>query len=217
MFCENCGTQIPDQSAFCPNCGTPVTQKAPEASAPMQPAAPQQTAPVYQKAAPAYSTLPVQEQETVVQKQTVYTRKLPIFIIVLLTLGFSIVGFSGGFGGATLALALSTIPGIVLMVLIYRLDRIEPERIGLLVKLFIGGGTVGIIVAVAVSLLFQVFLGYIFEPGTFLYVLIDAFLVTALVEESSKFLVLKKITWKHPAFNYRFDGVVYSTTVAIGF
>ena len=223
MFCESCGTQITEQMSFCPNCGAAVNQKAPEASAPEQPAASKQAAPVYQKAAPVYTAPPIQgqgavrEQQAIVQKQTVYTRKLPIVVIILLTLGFSIVGVCGGFGGATIALAMSTIPGIVLMILIYRLDRIEPEPVGLLVKLFLCGGTISIVLAVAVSMLLQVFLGYILEPGTFLYVLIDAFFVTALVEESSKYIVLKKITWKNPAFNYRFDGVIYSTTVAIGF
>ena len=26
MFCHNCGTKLPDGSAFCPNCGTPVSE-----------------------------------------------------------------------------------------------------------------------------------------------------------------------------------------------
>lgn len=29
MFCSNCGTQIPDGSAFCPNCGTKIGGSAP--------------------------------------------------------------------------------------------------------------------------------------------------------------------------------------------
>lgn len=31
MFCENCGTKIPDDSVFCPNCGTPVREDEPPA------------------------------------------------------------------------------------------------------------------------------------------------------------------------------------------
>lgn len=36
MFCENCGKQLPDDSAFCDNCGTQITPVAPVA--PVQPA-----------------------------------------------------------------------------------------------------------------------------------------------------------------------------------
>ncbi len=28
MFCEKCGSQIPEGSAFCPNCGNPVKPAA---------------------------------------------------------------------------------------------------------------------------------------------------------------------------------------------
>lgn len=52
MFCQKCGTQIADDSAFCPACGTPV-----QSAAPVQPAAPvveQPVAPaVEQSVAPA--------------------------------------------------------------------------------------------------------------------------------------------------------------------
>ncbi|MCQ2449517.1 MAG: zinc ribbon domain-containing protein [Clostridia bacterium] len=51
MFCQKCGTQIADDSAFCPACGTPV-----QSAAPVQPAAPvveQPVAPVVEQPAAA--------------------------------------------------------------------------------------------------------------------------------------------------------------------
>ena len=41
MFCENCGTDIPEGGVFCPNCGARQSDKAPQAQpsqAPQQPA-----------------------------------------------------------------------------------------------------------------------------------------------------------------------------------
>ena len=48
MFCSNCGTQIPDGSAFCPNCGTNLGGGAP-APQPVMAAPQQRPAPIYQK------------------------------------------------------------------------------------------------------------------------------------------------------------------------
>ena len=37
MFCESCGSQVPDGQAFCSNCGTPIAQPAQPAPQPAQP------------------------------------------------------------------------------------------------------------------------------------------------------------------------------------
>ena len=56
IYCPNCGTSLPDDSAFCENCGTPINQAQPatydvpsyEYEAPAyQPAAPAASAPVW--------------------------------------------------------------------------------------------------------------------------------------------------------------------------
>ena len=38
MFCESCGSFIPDGQSFCSNCGTPVTNQAPAQEAAPAPA-----------------------------------------------------------------------------------------------------------------------------------------------------------------------------------
>ena len=41
--------------------------------------------------------------------------------------------------------------------------------------------------------------------------------MAALCEEVGKFYFLNRQTWKHPAFDYQFDGIVYGVTVSLGF
>ena len=69
MFCENCGSQIPDGSAICPNCGaavrvSPTTGEAvpvqPIEAVPVQPVYQQPVQPVYQQ--PAYQATPIYQQ-----------------------------------------------------------------------------------------------------------------------------------------------------------
>ena len=55
------------------------------------------------------------------------------------------------------------------------------------------------------------------EPGTVAFVVLLAFVVVAMAEEGTKFWLLKRVTWNNPNFNYRFDGVIYGLTAAVGF
>ena len=41
--------------------------------------------------------------------------------------------------------------------------------------------------------------------------------IVALAEESSKYIFLKRNTWKNPEFNCQYDGVVYAVFVSLGF
>ena len=64
---------------------------------------------------------------------------------------------------------------------------------------------------------FQTVLDLLVDPGSPAYTILLAFLVVAVVEEGTKFWMLKRRTWNHPAFNYRFDGIVYAVFVSLGF
>ncbi|WP_051656412.1 PrsW family glutamic-type intramembrane protease [Butyrivibrio sp. AE3004] len=155
--------------------------------------------------------------ESIVQKETFYVKKLPMVMIVLLTLGLLLTSFTMGAGSMVFAMGISCIQGIVLIFLIYRLDRIEPEPVSLLVKLFLLGALLLPIAAMIIESVFEIAVNVVSSEGTILHSILDAFFVAAFTEEICKYAVLKKLTWRHPAFNFRFDGVVYSTTVAIGF
>ena len=56
MFCPNCGTQVPDGSAFCANCGAQLAQRAQTAAPPVPP---QQAAPVKRRIRPLYILIAV--------------------------------------------------------------------------------------------------------------------------------------------------------------
>ena len=225
MNCPKCGTPLKDGDKFCSNCGTPAIIQ-------------QQT---YEKKESNIDEIPKHETSYSDQRQTYPTRnsnigetpgiqtsgmvqqppfmvrRLPIFVIIVLTMGFIISSLIFEDGDADLAMILSCLPGIVLIFLIYKMDRIEPEPVGLMLKLFFAGACI----ATLVSGLIESFIGMIIDLMFFwdpvVYCFMEAFILAAATEELVKYFLLKKYTWKHPAFNYRFDGVVYSTMLALGF
>ena len=109
------------------------------------------------------------------------------------------------------------LPALVLMFLIYRQDRVEKEPAGLLFRLFLLGALVtipvGLLEGLSISFLRTVFP----NEMSALYGFISNFLIIALIEEGGKYLVMRWSTWRHPAFNYRFDAVVYGSFTALGF
>lgn len=113
-------------------------------------------------------------------------------------------------------LHLSVLPSIILFIVVWKGDRYEKEPPKLLIKLFL----LGVLTTISASILEIVGGDYIFgflDQQGMPFLLIDNFLIVAVSEEAGKYIVLKKVTWKHPAFNYTFDAVVYAVTVSLGF
>ena len=107
------------------------------------------------------------------------------------------------------------VPAAFLMVQVYRLDRIEKEPAGLLLKLALFGalsGLAAVAIEGALTRVLDVTLG-----GGMLRLMLENFLAVALVEEACKRWVVLKFAWRHPAFDYRFDAVVYCVFSALGF
>ena len=107
------------------------------------------------------------------------------------------------------------VPAAFLMVQVYRLDRIEKEPAGLLLKLVLFGALSGLAAGAiegALTRVLDVTLG-----GGMLRLMLENFLAVALVEEACKRWVVLKFAWRHPAFDYRFDAVVYCVFSALGF
>ena len=113
-------------------------------------------------------------------------------------------------------LAAAVLPAVYLLSRVYKMDTIEKEPWPLLRKLLLWGAISGVPAAFVESLLTGA-LQSVFTEGTVAYNLVFGFVVAALVEESFKFFFLYKYTFKDPAFNYRFDGVVYAVFVSMGF
>ena len=110
----------------------------------------------------------------------------------------------------------AVLPAVILLRYIYRTDTVEKEPPGLLVLLLL----MGVVAALCSGILEglgETLLNALVDPGSPAYTILLAFLVVALVEEGTKFILLKKCTWYHPAFNYRFDAIVYAVFVSLGF
>ncbi len=106
-------------------------------------------------------------------------------------------------------------PALYLMYYVYKMDRVDKEPAGLLIKVFLFG-TLSTIPTILCSLLLEVVFSVIAEPGSTLFHFLDMFLAVALVEEYWKRWAAKR-AWNHPAFNYRFDAIVYCVFAALGF
>ena len=111
--------------------------------------------------------------------------------------------------------ALAVIPGILIIIYVYRKDKVEKEPAGLIVRL-LALGAVSCIVAGFVESFASAFLPS-FPAGTLEYALVNSFALAAFWEELLKYLALRIGSWRSPHFNYRFDGVVYGVSSAVGF
>jgi RsiW-degrading membrane proteinase PrsW (M82 family) len=56
-----------------------------------------------------------------------------------------------------------------------------------------------------------------YPKGSVEYALITSFCMAAFVEEIVKFIAMKLGSWNYSGFNYRFDGIVYGVSSAVGF
>ncbi len=136
----------------------------------------------------------------------------------------------------TLILA-AVIPALLLLIQVYRADRLEKEPIPMLLGLVL----CGIISAELASLseqagvlLLERFLvpsihlegasaafsdtpAQVSAEDARLYYGLLFFAVVGLSEEGFKYLLLRLRTWKSPHFNCTFDGVVYAVSVSLGF
>ena len=110
----------------------------------------------------------------------------------------------------------AVLPAWFLLRYIYRHDTVEKEPPGLLLQL-LGLGVVSALCAGVIEALAQTVLDRLVDPASPAYVVILAFLVVALAEEGMKLFFLRRRTWREPAFNYRFDGIVYAVFVSLGF
>lgn len=108
----------------------------------------------------------------------------------------------------------AVIPSIILIILVLKQDKIESEPIGLLIKLFFFG---------ALTTLPAGLLETWGEMGIMaitrdkdMQTLLMFLICVPLVEEGLKYIALAT-TWKHEAFNFTFDGIVYAVIVSLGF
>ena len=115
---------------------------------------------------------------------------------------------------------LAILPVILLLFFIYAKDSYEKEP----PKLLVGLVFLGIVSAIPAVLLEDVaaaminpIFGVPQKAPSYAYHFITAFLGVALIEEFVKFMAAYFPTWNHPAFNFKFDGIVYCFFASMGF
>ncbi|MCR5772435.1 MAG: PrsW family intramembrane metalloprotease [Butyrivibrio sp.] len=113
-------------------------------------------------------------------------------------------------------IAAAVIPAIFLMIKVYRSDKLERESPYMLWNL-VKAGIFSSLLALLEERILSVILGYTVPQQSPLYNIILYFGIVAFAEESSKYLLMKRTTWKSWEFNCQFDGVVYAVFVSLGF
>jgi RsiW-degrading membrane proteinase PrsW (M82 family) len=115
-------------------------------------------------------------------------------------------------------LILSVLPAVLILFYIYRKNKYEQEPLGLLLKAF-GLGMLPCLIIWLVCLILNI-AGISGEPGTgnhFFDAFVEAFCMAAIPEELLKFAILYLLVWNNRNFSERFDGIIYSVFVALGF
>lgn len=113
-------------------------------------------------------------------------------------------------------LLLALAPVVVILIYIYVKDKYEKEPIDLLVKNFFLGAIVSIIITVVLGFAANIIFPVTDEKNIFQQ-FVKAFFVVALVEEFSKYIIVKYYSQKKTDFNESFDGIVYAVVVSMGF
>lgn len=111
--------------------------------------------------------------------------------------------------------SLAMLPGILIILYIFRKDKVEREPVNLIVKMVV----LGALSCVPAAFLEGWIENYLpqYPEGSLGYAMTISFLSAGLIEELCKFAFLRIGIWKNREFDYRFDGVVYGVSVAAGF
>ena len=113
-------------------------------------------------------------------------------------------------------LALALAPGLAIAFFIYSRDKYDREPLRNLVISFMLG-IASTLPAILIQNSLQPWLDNHFSPYSITYYVLFAFVLVAMSEEGSKFIMLRFYAYRQPAFNEPFDGITYSVMVSMGF
>ena len=111
---------------------------------------------------------------------------------------------------------LAVAPILIIIIYIYCKDKYEKEPKGLLLISFVFGAIVSIIITTILYLGFDIILP-LKDESSILQQFIKAFFVVALVEEFSKYVIVRYFAQPKFEFNEPFDGIIYAVMVSMGF
>lgn len=115
---------------------------------------------------------------------------------------------------ALVLFAIALAPGVCIVIYIYLADKHEREPLRLLFKAF-AFGLLSVFVTLLISWPLDMFVPI--DEQDLTRQAVHAFLLVALVEESSKFIFVRGILYRDRNFNEPFDGIVYAVMVGMGF
>ena len=110
----------------------------------------------------------------------------------------------------------AVVPAIVLMILVFKTDKLNKEPIGLLLSLIVLGILSTQLAALAENIGGTV-LGLFWDKNSLIFRLLFYFIVVGGSEELAKYILLRWRTWRHKAFDCQFDGAVYAVFIFLGF
>lgn len=111
---------------------------------------------------------------------------------------------------------LAVAPSMIIILYVYFKDKFEKEPFWLLLKNFFLGAIVSVLITFAIG----GYLGNLLGPldrNSVLDMFIKAFIVVALVEEFSKYVIVRFYAQRNKEFDEPFDGIVYAVMVSMGF
>lgn len=107
-------------------------------------------------------------------------------------------------------------PICIIIIYIYFKDKYEKEPKRLLFYNFLLGAIVSIIITSILYYVFDIVLPLTNNTSIFEQ-FIKAFFVVGLIEEFSKYIIIRYFAQPNKAFNEPFDGIVYAVMVSMGF
>ncbi|QMU63740.1 MAG: PrsW family intramembrane metalloprotease [Flavobacteriaceae bacterium] len=113
-------------------------------------------------------------------------------------------------------LLLAVTPAMVIIGYIYIRDKFEKEPFKLLVINFFLGAVVSVLITIIFGTILGVLLPVDDEKSIF-QMLIKAFIIVALIEEFSKYVIVRYVAQRSKEFNEPFDGIIYAVMVSMGF
>ncbi|PQJ71976.1 PrsW family intramembrane metalloprotease [Polaribacter butkevichii] len=113
-------------------------------------------------------------------------------------------------------LFLAIAPATIIILYIYFKDKFEKEPIGFLFKNFLLGATASVLLTVILGGFASNFIPLL-DNTSVLQQFLKAFVVVALVEEFSKYVIVRYYAQRNKEYNESFDGIVYAVMVSMGF
>ena len=107
-------------------------------------------------------------------------------------------------------------PVFVVIIYIYIKDKYEKESKRILAFTFALGAVVSIVITTILYKFFDLFLP-LTDDFSVWQQFIKAFFVVALIEEFSKYVIVRYYNQPRKGFNEPFDGIIYAVMVSMGF